>query len=197
MEKSIYEREPNLAQAKKLNIAAIVATVVVFALVVITHGNHFDINVDFSFLPPFYSGLNALAAIALIAALYFIKNKNVEAHRKSIYAAFTFSILFLLLYVVYHYTASEVRFGDINHDGIVDATEKAAVGGIRNIYLIILLTHIVLAALTLPFILFTFIKAYTNQIAQHRKMARWVYPLWLYVAITGPICYLMLMPYYP
>ena len=74
--------------------------------------------------------------------------------------------------------------------------ELAAVGGTRTLYLVVLLTHIALAAVGFPFILFTFVRGYTMQVEKHRRMARWVYPVWLYVAITGPVCYLMLMPYY-
>jgi putative membrane protein len=92
------------------------------------------------------------------------------------------SALFLLSYVLYHFTTPETRFG--------------GEGVIRYIYFFILITHIILAALTLPFILLTFNRAYTDQFDRHRKMARWVFPLWLYVAVTGPICYLMLKPYY-
>ena len=117
-------------------------------------------------------------------------------HRKMIYIAFGLSLLFLLSYVTYHITMPETIFGDMDHDGILTDAEKLAAGGTRMVYLILLGTHILLAGLILPFILFTFIRAYTNQIAKHRKMARWVFPFWLYVAITGPACYLMLLPYY-
>ena len=143
---------------------------------------HIPTSIDFSFLPPFHATLNALAALVLLAALYFIKNKNIKAHRQSIYFAMGLSILFLLSYVIYHLTTPETKFG--------------GEGTIRYVYFFFLITHVVLAAVILPFILFTFIRAYTGQIERHRKMAKWVYPLWLYVAITGPICYLMLRPYY-
>ncbi len=185
--------------AKRMNIATWVISVLVLLLVGIMRRPEFKIHtdIDFSFLPPFHSTLNALAALALIAALYFIKQKNMIAHRNSIYAALVFSALFLLSYVVYHFTNEAVRFGDTNFDGIVDEAEKLAVGGTRTIYLILLISHVTLAGVILPFILITFTRAVTQQFDRHKKMARWVYPLWLYVAITGPICYLMLKPYYP
>jgi putative membrane protein len=88
----------------------------------------------------------------------------------------------LLSYVVYHFTTEETRFG--------------GVGTIRYVYFFILITHVILAAVILPFILFTFNRAITNQITKHKKLARWVFPIWLYVAITGPLCYFMLKPYY-
>ena len=191
--------QENLQLAKKLNIAAWIITAVVLLLVGMMRRVKISLpeGWDFSILPPFHATMNALTAVVLLIAYYFIKQKNVEAHRKAIYVAIGCSVLFLMSYVAYHFTTPETLFGDSNHDGQVSAPELAALGSSRTIYLILLLSHIVLAALTLPFILFTFIRAYTNQIDKHRKMARWVFPLWLYVAITGPICYFMLMPYYP
>ena len=174
--------QPNLPLAKKLNRVAWVLSAIVLALVVGMRRIKVDVPIDFSFLPPFYSTLNALAAVALLSALYFIKNKNVAAHQKSVYVAMGLSILFLLCYVLYHITTPETKFG--------------GEGNIKYIYFFFLITHIILAAVILPFILFTFIRAYTGQIERHRKMAKWVFPLWLYVAMTGPICYLMLRPYY-
>lgn len=120
-----------------------------------------------------------------------------EAHRNAMYLAIGLSALFLLSYVAYHFTTPETVFGDMNHDGIVDAAELAAVGSMRTAYLVLLLSHITLAGLIFPFILFTFIRAYTGQFEKHRKMAKWVWPIWFYVAVTGPIVYLMLLPYYP
>jgi len=191
--------ETNLLLAKKLNRAAWIITAVVLLLVGLMRRVKISLpeGWDFGFLPPFHASVNALTAIVLVLAFYFIKQKNIEAHRKAIYVAMGLSILFLLSYVAYHFTSPEIKFGDTNLDGWVDAAEAAAVGSSRTFYLILLITHITLAGLILPFILFTFIRAYTGQIERHRKMAKWVFPLWLYVAITGPICYYMLMPYYP
>ncbi len=176
--------EKNIQLAKRLNRLAWLITVVVLVLVGLMRRVKIPLpqGWDFSFLPPFHATLNALTAVVLLAAFYFIKQKNVTMHRRMIYVAMTLSVLFLLSYVMYHFTTEETSFG--------------GTGTIRYVYYFILITHISLAGLILPFILFTFIKAYTNQIEQHRKMARWVFPLWLYVAITGPICYLLLMPYY-
>lgn len=188
----------NLELAKKLNVAAWIVTAVVLTLVGMMRRVKIELpeGMDMSFLPPFHATLNAWAAVALLVALYFIKRKNVIAHQRAIYLAVGLSVLFLLSYVAYHFTTPETLFGDLNHDGVLSAEELAEAGSSRVIYLIILLSHIFLAAISLPFILFTFIRAYTGQIEKHRKMARWVYPMWLYVTITGPIAYLMLMPYY-
>jgi putative membrane protein len=167
---------------KKLNLLAYVVSAVVLLLVGLMRRVKIDLGIDFHFLPPIHASLNALTAVILILALYFIKNKQVENHRKAIYAAMICSALFLVSYVLYHFTTPETRFG--------------GVGTIRTLYFILLLTHVVLAAAILPFILLTFTRAYTRQFDRHKKMARWVFPLWLYVAITGPVCYLMLKPYY-
>ena len=185
---------------KKLKIGAWVITALVLILVGLMRRPEFKIplpdGVDLSFLPPFHATVNALLAIVLVMALYFVKQKNIEAHRKMIFVAMGLSILFLLSYVAYHFTTFETLFGDANKDGVVDAAEKALIGSTRTIYLLLLISHITLAGISLPFILFTFIKGFTNQVDAHKRMARWVWPIWFYVAVTGPICYLMLKPYY-
>ena len=192
------KEEGNIKLGKRIDYFSWVLTVIVLALVGMMRRPQFKIHtdIDFSFLPPVHSAFNACAAISLLFALYFIKNKNVQAHQKAIYAALSFSALFLISYVIYHFTSAEVKFGDVNFDGIVDEVEKGKVGISRTIYLIILATHVALAGAILPFILMTFGRAYSGQYEKHKKMARYVFPLWLYVTITGPICYLMLRPYY-
>ncbi len=168
---------------KQLNLWAYIFSAVVLVLVGWLHVSpKFDFGVDFSFLPPLHSGLNVITAILLLAALYFIKNKNVKMHRNMIYAAMTTSAMFLISYSLYHATTEVTKFG--------------GTGSIRMVYFFILITHVILAAAILPFVLLTFTRAFTGQFERHKKMARWVFPLWLYVAITGPICYLMLKPYY-
>lgn len=174
--------QPDIQLEKKMNLLAYVVSVVVLLLVGLMRRVKFDLGIDFHFLPPLHASLNALTAVILLLALYFIKNKQIENHRKAIYAAMVCSALFLVSYVLYHFTTPETRFG--------------GTGAIRTVYFILLITHVVLAAAILPFILLTFNRAYTAQYERHKKMARWVFPLWLYVAITGPVCYLMLKPYY-
>ena len=173
---------PNLRLARKLNIAAGVVSAVVLAVVVLMREISLPLG-DFSFLPPFHSTVNALTAVVLIYSFLQIKKGNVKAHRNANVLALVLSVVFLLSYVLYHITTETVSYG--------------GEGALRYLYFFLLISHIVLSAVILPFILFTFIRAYTNQIEKHKKMARWVFPLWLYVAVTGPICYLLLMPYYP
>lgn len=152
---------------------------------------------DVGFLPAVNASLNALTAVALVFSLYFIKQKNVLAHRNANGLALGLSVLFLLCYVVYHFTTPEVKYGDVDHDGIVSVTEAAAVAGQRTLYLVILFSHIALAGILLPFILLTTLRALVGKYTLHRKMARIVWPLWLYVAVTGPVVFWMLKDYYP
>jgi putative membrane protein len=175
--------QPDIALEKRLNVVAYVVSAVVLLLVVLMRRVKIQTDIDFSFLPPVHASLNALCAVILLFAFYFIKNKQVENHRRAIYAAMVSSALFLISYVLYHFTTPETRYGG---EGVM-----------RTVYFFILITHVVLAAVILPFILLTFTRAYTNQFERHKKMARWVFPLWLYVAVSGPVCYLMLRPYYP
>ena len=174
--------QPDLALEKRLNAISYIVSAAVLLLVGLMRRVKIDLGIDFSFLPPIHASLNALCAVILLVALYYIKNKQVENHRRAIYAAMACSALFLVSYVLYHFTTPETRYG--------------GEGAMRAVYFFFLITHVVLAAVILPFILLTFTRAYTNQFERHKKMARWVFPLWLYVAVTGPICYLMLLPYY-
>ncbi len=192
-------RPPREALSRKLGVAAWILTAVVLALVGLMRRVKIPLpeGVDLSFLPPFHAGVNAAAALVLVLALVAVRKGRLRLHKRLMLGAMGLSVLFLLSYVAYHFTGTEVKFGDANHDGLVDAAERAAAGGTRVFYLILLASHIVLAAVSLPFILFTFIAGWTDRFTAHRRLARWVYPLWLYVAITGPVCYWMLRPYYP
>jgi putative membrane protein len=154
-------------------------------------------NLDVRLFPHINAVLNTITSFCLIAGFLFVKNKNVKMHRLMMMSAFVLSSLFLVLYVLYHFSPhASVKFGDVNHDKLLDDTERATVGAIRYIYLVILLTHIALATVVVPFVLFTIYFALSNQIAKHKKIVKWTYPIWLYVAVTGVIVYLMISPYY-
>lgn len=165
---------------KSLNRIAWVISVVVWLLVGAMRQYKIPVEADLSFL----AGLNALfntgVTLALLSAFYFIKNKQVEAHRRSIYVAMVLSAGFLLSYVGYHFTSEEIEY--------------CGVGTMRTIYYFVLFSHIILAGLSLPFILLTFIRGYSGDYTTHRRMAKWVFPIWLYVAATGPLVYLFLLP---
>jgi putative membrane protein len=182
--KQWLSRAPQEALSKKLGTVAWILSVLVLGLVVAMRGAKIPLpdGWSFAFLPPVHALLNSLVAVALVAAIVAVKKGRITLHRNLILTAMGLSVLFLLCYVAYHFTTEETRFPK-------DAP-------LRGLYLILLISHIVLAAVSLPFILFTFIAGWTNRFAAHRKLARWVFPLWLYVAVTGPICYWMLRPYY-
>ena len=167
-------------QIKKLDRIAWVITVVVWLLVGGMRRFKFHPGVDLSFL----AGLNALfntgVTIALIIAYYYIRQKKIEQHRKRIYVALFLSACFLISYVGYHFTNEEIVF--------------CKVGTMKSIYYLILFSHIILAGASLPFILMTFIRGYVGEYVRHRKLSKWVYWVWLYVAITGPIVYFLLLP---
>jgi putative membrane protein len=135
-------------------------------------------------LPKLNAFLNGSVAVLLTTGYIFIRNKNRTAHRFCMITAFIFSCSFLVSYVLYHFFATETKFG--SHD----TTE-------RIIYFTILITHITLASIIVPMTLLTLYRIWNNQVEKHRKIARWTLPIWLYVSITGVIVYLMISPYYP
>jgi putative membrane protein len=197
--KAWLSRPPREQLAKKLGIVAWILTAAILGLVGLMRQVKIALpeGVSLSFLPPFHAAVNAAAAVVLVIALIAVLKGRIALHRRMILTAMGLSVLFLLSYVAYHFTSNEVKYGDLNLDGVVDADERVAAGGMRSVYLLLLASHIILAAVSLPFILFTFIAGWTNRFSAHKRLARWVFPLWLYVAVTGPVCYLMLRPYYP
>lgn len=135
-----------------------------------------------AFLPPIYATINGITAILLIASVMAIKKGNRKLHEQLNTTAIICSALFLVMYVAYHMTSNSTTFGG---EGII-----------RYIYFFILITHILLSIVIIPFVLFTFMRAKLGQFSQHKKIAKITFPLWLYVAITGVIVYLMISPYY-
>jgi putative membrane protein len=140
--------------------------------------------------------LNGTCSILLITSFYFIKRKKIAVHRRLNITAVILSTIFLLSYVTFHSFGVETRYGDLNHDGIVDAAEKAQAGMLRPIYLTLLTSHIILAAIVLPLVLLSLYRGLTNQVALHKKITRWSFPIWLFVTVSGVIVYLMISPYY-
>ena len=144
----------------------------------------------------FNAFINSIVALLLVSALVAIRRQKYVLHRNLMITAMVFSVLFLVSYITHHLLAGEAKFGDLNHDGSLSMAEKLAVGSLRTVYLLLLATHIVLAAVILPFILFTAYRALTSEWAAHRKLAKYTWPLWLYIAVTGPIIYYLISPYY-
>ncbi|HSD15089.1 MAG TPA: DUF420 domain-containing protein [Flavobacterium sp.] len=135
-----------------------------------------------SFLPPIYATINGITAVLLVAAVWAIKNGKRSLHERLIKIAIACSVAFLGMYVAYHMTSIETKFG--------------GEGLIRYIYFFILITHILLSVVVIPFVLITYVRAISNSFERHRKIAKITFPLWLYVAVTGVIVYLMISPYY-
>ncbi len=133
-------------------------------------------------LPKLNALLNGTCSILLLVSLYFIKRKDIGAHKRINILAFILSSLFLVSYIIFHATGIKTTYG--------------GVGITRSVYYFILITHIVLAAIVLPLILLSFHRGLQMQVAKHRKLVRWAYPIWLYVTVTGVIVYLMISPYY-
>lgn len=173
-------------------------SVVVFTAVLVL--GKVKLNVDLGFDIHVFAKANAfingLIALLLVAALVAVKQKKFLLHKKIMITALVFSVLFLVSYIAHHLLAGEAKFGDADHDGLVSAAEKLAVGNVRLVYFVILITHIFLAAVILPFILFTAYRGLTAEYASHKKIARITWPLWFYVAVTGPVVYYMISPYY-
>lgn len=151
---------------------------------------------DTGFLPPIYATINGITAFVLVLSLISIKRKKIGLHKTLNNIAVLLSCAFLLMYVLYHITSEETKFGDINHDGILDEAEKAAVGVTRLLYILLLISHIALSVIIIPFVLFTYVRGLSMNVAKHRKLARITFPLWFYVAVSGVIVYIMLSPYY-
>jgi putative membrane protein len=140
--------------------------------------------------------INSAVAVLLIAGLLTVKNKNYKLHKTIMLTAMVLSVLFLVSYICHHLFAGEAVYGDTDNIKGLSNAEKATAGSMRTLYLLILITHIPLAGLALPFILFAAYRALTGDYARHKKLVRIVFPVWLYVAITGVIVYIMISPYY-
>jgi putative membrane protein len=137
---------------------------------------------DFSFLPPIYATINGVTAVLLISAVVAIKNKKRKLHETLMKICIGLSAAFLVMYVIYHMTS--------------DSTSYGGEGALRIVYLIILISHIILSIVVVPFVLFTFSRALSGNFERHKALAKFTFPIWLYVAITGVIVYIMISPYY-
>jgi putative membrane protein len=183
---------------KQANWLIAIFSVIVF--VAVTFLSKFTLKVELPFDKHIFALINALlntaVAIILVVALIAVKQKKYHLHKNLMLTALVFSLLFLVTYIAHHLFAGEARFGDTNFDGVVSTEEIAVAGNARAFYLILLTTHIILAAVILPFILFTTYRALTGEFMEHKKLAKRTWPLWFYVAVTGPLVYLLIKPFY-
>ncbi|RKS25919.1 putative membrane protein [Flavobacterium endophyticum] len=168
---------------RKWIIVLSVAIPVVVAILFGVKLKDFGYDVEpLSFLPPIYATINGITAVLLVTAVWAIKNGKRQLHENLMKTAIGCSVAFLAMYVAYHMTA--------------DSTPYGGEGALRYVYFFILLTHILLSIIIIPFVLITYVRALAERFDKHRKLARITYPMWLYVAVTGVIVYLMISPYY-
>ena len=166
---------------KKYNTIIVILSIAIPVVVALLFTVKIDLELPV-FLPPVYASTNAFTALLLIIAVWAIKNKKKALHERLMKTAILCSVVFLALYVLYHMTSDSTKFG--------------GEGTIKYIYFFILLTHILLSIVVIPFVLITYVRAITNNFDKHKKIAKFTFPLWLYVAITGVVVYLMISPYY-
>lgn len=189
--------EPILQRSyNKAIIIVSIAIPAAVAFLILVPQAHIDVGFNTKSLPLLHAILNASTAILLLASLYFIRHGQVTAHRRANWTAVALSTIFLISYVIYHATNPSVRFGDLNHDGVLSDAEKLQAGPLRYVYYVILSSHILLSGIIIPFVLFTLQRAYQRRFPQHKRLARITWPLWFYVAISGVVVYLMISPYY-
>ncbi len=174
--------EVNLAKEKKFNRLINVVSVVIPLVVALLFGVKLPNVEPLMFLPPIYASTNALTAVLLVVAVIAVKQGKLGLHQKLMTACIGLSLAFLIMYVAYHMTADSTTFG--------------GEGNIRYVYYFILITHIILSIVIVPLVLRTFAKAYLKQFEAHRKLAKITFPIWLYVAVSGVVVYLMISPYY-
>jgi putative membrane protein len=163
----------------------ILAIVIPVAVAILSRLKLQDFGIELeplTFLPPIYATINGLTALVLILAVIQIKKGNRTNHEKLMKVAILLSVMFLLMYIGYHMTSDSTTYGG---EGIS-----------KYVYYFILITHILLSIIIIPFVLITYVRAITNNIEKHKKIARITFPMWLYVAVTGVIVYIMISPYY-
>jgi putative membrane protein len=173
-------------------------SIIAFLGIAFLSGAKLNIRVNFDphIFAAFNAVINSIVAMLLILALVSVKSKKYLLHKRIMLVAIILSVLFLISYVCHHLLSGETKFGDLNHDGMVSLDEKNLAGSLRYVYYFILLTHIPLAGIILPFILFTAYRALSGDYEKHKKLARITWPIWFYVAISGVAVYLLISPYY-
>ncbi len=190
--------EPIIQENKAYLTTIKIVSVVVPALVAVLIFFPSKINIGSwtSILPHFHALLNSVTTLLLILALIAIKRQQINLHKNLMLASLILGALFLLSYVLYHSSADSTIYGDVNADGILSETEKQNVSSSRFVYLGLLLSHILLSIVVVPFVLLAFYYALTNKIDKHRKIVKFTFPIWLYVSVTGVTVYLLISPYY-
>jgi putative membrane protein len=177
-----------------LAVSVAIPSVVAFLILMPQTGKLGDFDV--SAFPGIIATINTLTALSLFMALIAIRAKNVFVHRSWMTLAFILSACFLVLYVLYHFQAPPTRYGDLDHNGQLSPAEITQAGSLRMVYFCLLVAHIILAAVILPFILLSFYYSLSNQIEKHKKLVRFTWPVWFFVSVSGVLVYFMIRPYY-
>ncbi|WP_109832294.1 DUF420 domain-containing protein [Reichenbachiella versicolor] len=188
-----------MTDTRKAGIIITILSIVVPALVAILLFTPFKLETDYEWirsLPKVNAILNGTTAILLILGGWFAKTGNISLHKLMMSLSLLLGTLFLLSYVTYHGSVQSVRFGDVNGDYVVDDLEQAAIGSLRIVYLIILLSHIALSIVVVPFVLRAFYFALAGDFKKHVKTVKYTWPIWLYVSVTGVMVYVLASPYY-
>jgi putative membrane protein len=183
------------AYIKLITVVSVIIPIAV-AILLFMPVRVFDESGWVKMLPHINAIINSMTAVLLISAVVMVRQGNIEMHKKLMSSAFVLGSLFLISYIIYHATIDSTVFGDINGDGIVSDDELAEVGMLRRVYLFVLLSHILLSIVVVPFVLFAFYYSLTDKIEKHKKVVKFTFPIWLYVSITGVIAYLFISPYY-
>jgi putative membrane protein len=153
-------------------------------------------GINLSFLPHVYATINGITALILIAAVRAIKQGKRKLHERFMKSAILCSILFLVGYIAYHITSDPTIYGDLNYNGILETSEKEAVQSTRVIYFVLLISHIILSIAIIPMVLITYVKGIAGNFESHKKWGKRTFPIWLYVAVSGVVVYLMISPFY-
>ena len=183
---------------RRAHILIISFSLLAFSLIVLLGRVKLDVDpgFDIHIFASLNAVINSVVAILLVVGLIAIRRRQYRLHKKLMVSAMLLSVLFLVSYVCHHLLAGDTRFGDVDHNGIVTEEEKSAVGTARIIYYVLLGTHIPLAGIILPFILYTAYRSLIGEYDRHRKLARITWPVWFYVAISGVLVFLMISQYY-
>jgi putative membrane protein len=191
--------QPSLEKSdSKARIFIWAVSIIVFAAVVLMSRYKLEVALPFNVhvFATINAVINSLVAVLLIAGLVTVKSKHYLLHKRIMLAAIVLSVLFLVSYICHHLMAGETKYGDINHDGILGLDEKMMAGTTRIFYYILLGTHIPLAAIILPFILFSAYRALTGEYEKHKRLVRITWPVWFFVAVSGVVVYWMISPFY-
>lgn len=192
--------QPTLRQNdKKAKWLIIIVSVIVFAAVALmsrVNLSYINLGFDVHIFALINAVINSIVTVLLIIGLIAVKQKKFVFHKIVMMTAIVLSILFLVSYIAHHLFAGETRFGDLNRDGFLTEFEKNKAGSLRIVYYCLLGTHIPLAAIVLPFILFTAYRALSGDYLKHKKLVRITWPLWFYVAVSGVLVYVLIAPYY-